>query len=353
MKFSAGKIIWKTFSKILSIALWVFFILVLLVFFSIVRQAKLDFGESCIFLLILCSVYTLSLLTRFLPVLGQFLYFIYGYRVLFFIPTTGIVDSNFSWSLPNSINNLIGFSIQGKVIDFLFWSGFILSVLVIVSQIQCKILFFLAKRKVGFAVEIVEGEKAKWMEKKRKLIEVQTKVKPLSGRKKILIAIFSILLLGLVASSPFLLEKWQNKKYPILWEKSFSATAIWLDDCQQCGKKGTILPNNVKPGEPRIASFSLQEENKEMILDVKLIAQTRIKPEFSLEIELKNPDKKTILYISKEEPFKAIRSEPGVPFSKRFYFTPDKIGEYTLKITPYSYGISSIQVLVRDIAENK
>jgi len=353
MKFSVGKIIWKTFSKILSIALWVFFILVSVIFFFIIRQAKLDFEQSCIFFVILCLFYQiLAYLTAFLPGLVPLLYFSYGYRVLPLIQT-GIIDYNFFWSLPDLINNLIGFSIQGRVIDFLFWSGFVLSVLLTFSQLGRKVLFFLEKRKIGFALEIVEEEKAKLMEKKRKYIEVQAKVKPISTKQKILIAIFSILLVGLIASSPFLFEKWENKKYPILWEKSFPGTAIWLEDCQQCGKKGTVLPNNVKPGEPRIASFSLQEKDKEMILDVKLVAQIRIKPEFSLEIELKNPDKKTILYISKEELFKGSLSNPEVPFSRRFNFTPDKKGEYTFKITPYSYGISSIKVLVRDIAENK
>ncbi len=362
MKFSVGKIIWKTFSKILSIALWAFFILVSVIFFFIIRQAKLDFQESCIFLLILCSIYSVLLILSQLIIrlsgLVQFFclifycifYFNYGYQILSHIQT-GTIDNNFFWSLPDSINNLIGFSIQGKVIDFLFWSGFVLLIMVAIGQLVWLVLLFLANRKIGFALEIIEGKKAKLMEKKRKYIEALAKVKPPSGRQKILIAIFCILLVGLIASSPFLFEKWKNRKYPILWEKSFPGTAIWLDDCPQCGKKGTVLTNNVRPGEPRMANFSLQEKDKEMILDVKLKAQVRIKPYFSLETELKNPDKKTILHISKEELFKGSLQNPEAPFQKRFYFTPDKKGEYTLKITPYSYGIFTIQVLVRDIVK--
>ncbi len=287
-----------------------------------------------------------------LSVLIPFLYFNYGYRVLSVIKT-GIIDNNFAWSLPDSISNLIGFSIGGRVIDFLFWSGFVLSVLVTASQLGHKVLLFLDKRKIGFASEIVEAEKAKLMEKKGKYMEAMAKVKPPSPKQKIIIGIFSILLVGLIASSPFLFTKWENRKYPILWEKSFPGTAIWLDDCPQCGKKGTVLSDHIKPGEPRTASFSLQEKDKEMILEVKLTAQVRIKPEFSLGIELKNPDKKTILYVDKEELFKGDISSPQVPFSRRFNFTPDKKGEYTIKITPYSYGIFTLQVLVRDIAKNK
>lgn len=352
MGFSIGKIIWKIFSKILSVAFWLFFISVLIISFFIIKQAKLDFEKSCFFLLILSSVYTLSVLTSYLPGLGQFLFFRYGYQVLPLIQTA-IIDSNFFWSLPDSINNLIGFSIRGRIIDFLFWSGFLLSILLTISQIERKFLFFLARRKIDFALEIVEKEKAKLMEKKIKYIEAQAKVKPVSTKQKIIIIIFCILLVGLIASLPFLLEKWENKKYPIIWEKSFPGTVIWLEDCPQCGKKGTLVPSNLEAGEPRVANFSLEEKGKEMILDVVLMAQPRIKPEFSLEVELKNPNKKTILYISKEELFKGSLTNPEVPFSRRFNFTPDKKGEYTLKIIPHSYGIFSIKVLVRDIAENK
>jgi len=363
MKFSMGKIIWKIFSKILSIAFWVFFIFVLLIFFYIVREAKLDFEQAMNFFLILCSiylaiclVYNLINLTGFLAALLSglvlFFYFSYGYQLLSHIQT-GIIDNNFFWSLPDSINNLIGFSIKGRVIDFLFWSSFALSALITASQLELAVLLFLAKMKIGFALEIVEEKKAKLMEIKRAQLEIQSKSK-MSPKKTILaIVIGSILLVVLVVSLMSLSEKWENKKYPILWEKSFPGTAIWLEDCQQCGKKGTVLQDNINPGEPRIASFSLAEKDKKMILDVKLTAQPRIKPEFSLELELKNPDKKTIFYIGKEELFKGSLTNPELPVSRRFYFTSDEEGEYTLKITPHSYGIFSIKVLVRDIIKNR
>ena len=356
MKFSVGKIIWKTFSKILSIAAWVFFFFVLLIFFCIVRQAKLDFEQFMNFFLILCSVYLViclvynlinltGFLTALLSGLALFFYFSYGYQLFSHIQT-GIIDNNFSWSLAGSI--------RGRVIDFLFWSGFVLSALITASQLERAVLLFLAKIKIGFALEIVEEKKAKLMEKKRKYVEAQAKTKFRSKKQAIMIILISsILAVGLVISLMSLSEKLENKKHPILWEKSFPGTAVWLDECAQCGKKGTVVPNNVEPGEPRIASFSLSKENKEMILDVKLTAQPRILPKFSLEIELKNPGQKTIFYISKEELFEGSLENPAAPFQKRFNFTPDKAGEYTIKVTPHSYGIFSIQVLVRDIAKNK
>jgi hypothetical protein len=310
----------------------------------------------CSFYLILILLINLIFLlpTLILPGLGVIFFFILyfktGQQIISFIQA-GLVSNNFVWSLPNFINNLLGFSIQGTLVDLAFWSGLVLSAVIIVSQLERIILLFLAKRKVGFALKIVEEEKAKLMAKKQKKLEIQAQTKPISAKQKIIIAIVSILLVGLICASPFLYEKWQNRNYPVIWKKIVPGTAIWLDDCAKCGKKGTVLENNIKTGEPRIESFSLQEQNKEMILDIKLIAQPRIKPEFSLEVELKNPDNKTILYIGKDELFSAIRPETSTSFQKRFYFTTGKAGNYTLKITPYSYGISSIQALVRDIVK--
>jgi len=347
MKLSVGKIIWTIFSKILSIAFLIFTILAFLIFFSITKQANLNFGESCYFLMFLCAIYgiltLLAYLIPFLPGIGLILYSFFGYKILSLIPN-GAVDNNFAWSLLNSI--------QGKVIDFSFWSGFIFLVLLTVSQIERKILLFLVKRKIGFALEIFEKDQIKWMKQKSAAMAIQAKTKIYSKKQAIMmILISSILMAGSVVFLMTISEKIENKKHPILWEKSFPGTAIWLDECAKCGKKGSILANNIEPGEPRITNLSLQEVNKEMILDVKLAAQVRILPKFSLEVELKDPDQKTIFYHSKDELFEESLENPRIPFQKRFYFTPDKAGEYTLKITPHSYGIFSLKVLVRDIIQ--
>jgi len=347
MKLSVGKIIWMIFSKILSIAFLIFTILAFLIFFSIVKQANLNFGESCYFLMFLCAIYSvltiLIYIFPFLPGLGLVLYSFFGYKILSFLQN-GAVDNNFSWSLFNSI--------QGKVIDFSFWSGFIFLVLLTVSQFKYKIFLFLVKRKVEFALEIFEKEQLKWMKQKSAAMAIQAKTKIYSKKQAIMMILISIILMaGLVVFLMTLSDKIENKKHPILWEKSFPGTAIWLDECAKCGKKGSILANNIEPGEPRIANLSLQEVNKEMILDVKLAAQVRILPKFSLEVELKDPDQKTIFYHSKDELFEGSLENPRIPFQKRFYFTPDKVGEYTLKITPHSYGIFSLKVLVRDIIQ--
>lgn len=239
MKLSVGKNIWNICSKLLTIAFWMFFILVIILWLLIIKQANLDFSESCIFLVILCSVYSfLSIfaLSWRTMIVAAFFYFICGQQLIPFL-ITGIINSNFIRSLPSFINNIVGFTVQGRVIDFIFWSGFILSVLFVVSKIQHKILLLLAKHNVGFALEIIEKEKAKLMEKKKKYLEAQANLKPISGKQKVIISIVCILLVGLISSSPFLFEKWQNRNYPILWEQSFSGTVIWLQDCQKCGKK--------------------------------------------------------------------------------------------------------------------
>lgn len=349
MKLSVGKIIWTIFSKILNIAFLIFTILAFLIFFSITKQANLNFGEACYFLMFLCAIYSiltiLIYIFPFLPGIGLILYSFFGYKILSLMPN-GAVDNNFSWSLLNSI--------QGKVIDFSFWSGFIFLALLTISQIERKIFLFLVKRKVEFALEIFEKDQIKWMKQKSAAMAIQAKAKIYSKKQAIImILVSSILMAGLVFYLMELSDKIENKKHPILWEKNFPGTSIWLDECAKCGKKGSILADNIEPGKPRIANFSLQKINKEMILDVKLTAQPRILPKFSLEVELKDPDQKTIFYHSKDELFEGSLENPRIPFQKRFYFTPDKAGEYTLKITPHSYGIFSLKVLVRDIIENK
>jgi len=171
---------------------------------------------------------------------------------------------------------------------------------------------------------------------------------------KVLKAIFYIFFIfflsGLIVLAISLFQKWENDKYPILWKKTFPGTAVcyW----NSCGEKDSLLPQNIEPGKPRIETFSLEKENKELILEVRISTQPIAKPEASLEIELINPDKKRVFYLSKEKLFEGKTSDSPIKnsiFSTRFYFIADKQGEYTLKITPYNYGIAFIDISVHDI----
>ncbi len=173
-------------------------------------------------------------------------------------------------------------------------------------------------------------------------------------KQKVLKAIFYIFFIfflsGLIILAILLFQKWRNDKYPILWKKTFPGTAVcyW----NSCGEKGSLLPDRIEPGKPRIETFSLEKENKELILEVRISTQPIAKPEASLEIELKNPDKKRVFYLSKEKLFEGKPSNSPIKnsfFSTKFNFIADKQGEYTLKITPYNYGIAFIDISVRDI----
>jgi len=168
--------------------------------------------------------------------------------------------------------------------------------------------------------------------------------------KTIFYLFFILLLSGLIVLATFLFQKWENYKYPILWEKTFPGTAVCYWD--SCGKKGSLLPQSIEPGKPRIETFLLEKENKELILEVRISTQPIVKPEASLEIELKNPDKKIVFYLSKEKLFEGKPSDSPNEnsfFSAKFYFIADKQGYYTLKITPYNYGIAFIDISVHDI----
>jgi hypothetical protein len=147
-----------------------------------------------------------------------------------------------------------------------------------------------------------------------------------------------------------LFQKWENSKHPLLWKKTFPGTAVCYWD--SCGEKNSLLPENIEPGKPRIETFSLEKENKELTLEIYISLQPIAKPEASLEIELQNPDKKRVFYLSKEKPFKGEASDSPTKNSTlftKFNFIADKKGEYTLKITPYNYGIAFIDISVHDI----
>ena len=185
-------------------------------------------------------------------------------------------------------------------------------------------------------------------------METQAKVKLVSQKQKILKFIFWIFFIffmsGLVVLAIFLFQKWENDKYPILWKKTFPGTAVcyW----NSCGEKGSLLPDEIEPGKPRIETFSLGKENKELLLKVTISTQPIAKPEASLEIELKNPDGKRVFYLSKEKLFEVKPSDSpneNSICSAKFNFVADKQGEYTLKITPYSYGIAWIDVSILGI----
>ncbi len=178
--------------------------------------------------------------------------------------------------------------------------------------------------------------------------------KNLMKSSKVLKAIFYIFLMfflsGLIILAGLLFQKWRNDKYPIFWKKTFPGTAVCYWD--SCGKKDSLLPNNIEPGQPRIETFLLEEENKELTLEVRISIQPIAKPEASLEIELKNPDKRRVFYLSKEKLFEGKSSDSPIKnssFSAKFNFIADKKGEYTLKITPYNYGIAYIDISVQDI----
>lgn len=171
---------------------------------------------------------------------------------------------------------------------------------------------------------------------------------------KALKAIFYIFLIfflsGLIILAMSLFQKWKNNKYPILWKKTFPGTAVcyW----NSCGEKDSLLPQNIKPGKPRIETFSLKEENKELILEILISIQPIAKPEAFLEIELQNPDKKRIFYLSKEKPLEGKASDSPIKNSAlftKYNFIADKQGEYTLKVIPYNYGIAFIDISVHDI----
>ena len=360
MKASFGETIWKTVSWFLTTTLWLFLILDLAVFILIFYQEGFDWNQIFAIFIIGISIFSLTSVITHLPLWIQWvcfpsfllLYYKYGFQFLYSLPVG--INYDFIWALPKTISRLVGFPVEGNVIGFIFWSGFIFTFLAFVLQLEHWTLGFLAARKVGFAQEIWEEKKTKLIEEKRKYFETQTKVAPLSKKSRFKKGVFYLFLIffisGLIFLAVFLYAKWENQKYPVLWRTTVTGTAVcyW----EKCGKKGTLLPDRIEPGRPRIANFVLDKENKQLILEVIISIQPVVKPEISLEIELQNPGKNKIFYISKEEVFKGTTSDSpneNSIISKKFDFTADRAGEYTLTVTPYNYGVAYVDVSVRDI----
>jgi len=168
MKFSVGKIIWNSFSMFLIVVFWLFLIFALVFLFFIAKEeGGYDWNRFFVIFTLLISILSLATIVKdSSPWIQLFYYFFllflyngYGHKALIFLLQK--IDynlTNFSWSLPEIIENFVGFSIQVKVIDFLFWYGFIFTILVIIIQVLHWFLIFLANKKVGFAMEIVKEQ---------------------------------------------------------------------------------------------------------------------------------------------------------------------------------------------------
>jgi hypothetical protein len=177
-------------------------------------------------------------------------------------------------------------------------------------------------------------------------------MKPSRLVKAIFYTFIIFFLSGLILLAISLFQKWENSKHPVLWKKTLPGTAVCYWD--GCGEKNSLLPKNIEPGKPRIETFALEKENKELILEVMISAQPIAKPEASLEIELTNPDGKSVFYLSKEKLFEGKASGSPIEnstISTKFNFIADKQGEYTLKVIPYNYGIAFVDISVHDIVK--
>jgi len=183
MKFSLGKTLWKIWLRFFDVFIKLFLILDLVLFILILFQVKPNFKELEFLFLPLVVVFSVACFIPIFPVWIQgiylWIYFKFGHQLILKLLSSGAIDYNLVWSLPKGINDLIGISIGGEFIDFVFWSGFVLSALFLIDRFERWFLIFLAKRiKIGWAREILE-ERFKAFAKTRKkaegIIEVEKK----------------------------------------------------------------------------------------------------------------------------------------------------------------------------------
>jgi len=183
MKFSLSKTLWGVWLRFFGVFIQLFYVLYLVLFILILLQAKPDFKEfEALFVPLILILLIGSIISKF-PVWIQgiylWMYFKFGHQLILKLLSSGAIDYNFVWSLPKGINDLIGVSIRGEFINFVFWSGFVLSALFLIDRLERWFLIFLAKKmKIGWARELLEERLAKSSKAQKKdegIIEVENK----------------------------------------------------------------------------------------------------------------------------------------------------------------------------------
>ena len=158
------KTLWKMWLKLYYILLAFFIVLDLALFVIILFQGKFDVEEAKTLFTLWLLAFTFAEIVLLCPILIQIiLLWVYSsfapQLILKIFHWVGAIDYNVAWSLPKWINNLIGISIGGKAIDFIFWSGFIFSAFFVIIRIEKWLLSFLAgKVKIDWAKEPLEAK---------------------------------------------------------------------------------------------------------------------------------------------------------------------------------------------------
>ena len=111
----------------------------------------------------------------------------------------------------------------------------------------------------------------------------------------------------------------QEIKHPAVWRGRFPGTAICYKE--DCGKKNSLLPSSISPGETKTALIPLEKENEKLTLYLMVSMQPFVQegknlPEASLEIEFKD-----------NIPTWCLDGERYVEEQKKFVFTVDDTTE--------------------------
>jgi len=166
MKFSLGKTLWKIWLVFFGVFVKLFLILDLVLFILILFQVRPDLKDFEALFVPYFLVLTIDCLILCFPIWIQgiylWMYLKFGYQLILKLLSSGVIDYNFVWSLPKWINTFIGVSIRGEFIDFVFWSGFVLSTIFLIDRFERWFLVFLAtKMKISWARELLEERLAK------------------------------------------------------------------------------------------------------------------------------------------------------------------------------------------------
>lgn len=129
---------------------------------------------------------------------------------------------------------------------------------------------------------------------------------------------------------------WEDHVYPVLWRGYVEEKTEGIYTLQA--------------GETYTLTLSLASSEKERYLRIEPKAQRCLGlPEFSIEVLLEDPAGNVTARVPRTDIFEGYASgDFGCEYRKHMTFTAPISGTYTLRVTPYSWGIYRIDFTIRE-----
>jgi hypothetical protein len=158
-----------------------------------------------------------------------------------------------------------------------------------------------------------------------------------------------LLSLGGIAAVVWSVGFGEDYRHPVVHSfGSLTGTAVCIENCDPYGGRWALLPDNLPPGTPRTKEVWMETTPGPLFLRIEPQRQVRMAfIDLSIGVQWIGPDGKILAQIDPQDRF------PGSEQSQYWSYRRDipipalVSGKYTLKVTPYDYGLSWIEVTIR------